>query len=209
MRILKVLAIGSHPDDVELGCGGALLVHGGAGDEVHEILCTLGGVRGNPKDREAEALRAASILGAKIKVLDYPVRLLNRPSQDFTKVLQELIEDIRPDRIYVHCPMDYHQVHVTVALSTISAAPTVPQILLYETISSTTLDFKPNAFVEITKFIEPKIKSVEAHASQMIDRFYLQPNVIRSLANTRYVWGKLGENPGGLAEGFMIKKFII
>jgi hypothetical protein len=44
------------------------------------------------------------------------------------------------------------------------------------------------------------------HKSQS-NRFYLQPNVIRSLANTRYVWGKVGENPQGLAEAFKIYKF--
>ena len=206
---MKIVSVGSHPDDVELGMGGALAKHKARGDSTHVILCTLGGVSGDPKEREEEASKATRLLGVKkLWILNYPVSKLNKPSIEFEKVIKKIIDEVGPTRVYTHSPLDYHQVHVGVSKSVLKAANEINQILFYETISSTTPDFKPNAFVDITQYINLKIKSIKLHQSQS-DRFYLQPNVIRSLANTRYVWGKVGTNPKGMAEAFRIQKFIL
>ena len=206
---MKVVGIGSHPDDVELGMGGTLAKHHANGDETQMILCTLGGVSGDPKERKEEAYKAANILGVKkLHILNYPVSKLNKPTVEFAKIIKKLICKINPDRVYTHSPFDYHQVHVGVSKSVIAAAKDVKQILFYETISSTMPEFKPNAFVDITKYVNFKIRSINAHKTQS-NRFYLQPNVIRSLANTRYVWGKVGNDSAGFAEAFRIHKFIL
>lgn len=209
MPRMKIVSIGSHPDDVEIGMGGTLAKHIDNGDDVQIILCTLGGVSGDPKQREQEARKAIYILGVKgLHVLNYPVSKLNKPTIEFEKVIKKIIEQINPDRVYTHSSFDYHQVHVAVSKSVVNAAKGVKQILFYETISSTTPEFRPNAFVDITNYMDLKIKSVTAHKTQS-DRFYMQPNVIRSLANTRYVWGKVGSNSNGLAEAFRIHKLIL
>ena len=204
----KVVSIGAHPDDVEIGTGGSLAKHTDKGDDTHIILCTLGGVSGDPKVREQEALAAAGILGAHLHIIDYPVSKLNEPSYDFVKVIKKVIDEINPDRIYVHSPFDYHQVHVTVCRSAIRAAKNIKQILFYEETASTTADFKPNAFVDVTNYIDLKIKSAEVHRTQS-SKIYMQPNFLRSLANTRYVLSKIGLNPNGMAEAFILYKFIL
>jgi LmbE family N-acetylglucosaminyl deacetylase len=208
MKKKKIVVIGAHPDDPEGGMGGTLAKHSYKGDDVHIILCTLGGVLGDPKEREDEAKVAARLLNAKLKVLDYPVSKLNQTSIEFVNVLKEAIERFYPDRLYTHSLFDYHQVHVAVSKSALKAAGGIKQILFYEYVSSTTPEFKPNAYVDISKYIELKVKCVEAHKSQT-NKFYMHPNVIRSLANTRYVWGKVGPNPNGFAEAFVIHKFIV
>ncbi|HET6457651.1 MAG TPA: PIG-L deacetylase family protein [Nitrosopumilaceae archaeon] len=206
---MKIVSVGSHPDDVELGMGGTLVKHKDRGDDIFVILCTLGGVSGDPRQREEEALKAISILGVKkLRIINYPVSKLNKPTIEFEKIMKKIIDEISPNRVYTHSPFDYHQVHVGVSKMVTQAANDIDQILFYETISSTTPEFKPNAFVDITKQINTKIKSVKAHKSQS-NRFYIQPNTIKSLANTRYVWGKVGTNPKGLAEAFKIHKFIL
>ncbi len=68
-------------------------------------------------------------------------------------------------------------------------------------------EFVPNAYCDITNFINKKIQSLETHQSQG-HRFYIKPNVVKSIANTRYVWGKVGSNSRGYAESFFIHKFI-
>jgi LmbE family N-acetylglucosaminyl deacetylase len=210
---MKVVSIGAHPDDIEIGSGGTLAMHKRERrDNIFGILCTLGGVRGARSEREIEARDAARLIGIdRLHILDFPVSKLNNPksNHEFTKVIEKVIDEIGPDRVYTHSELDYHQVHVTVSKSVVEAARSVGQILLYETISSTSFDFKPNAFVEITNYIDDKIKSIQAHKSQYKDRFYLQANVLRSLANVRYVWGKVGPNPNGMAEGFVIQKFSL
>jgi len=206
---MKIVSVGSHPDDVELGMGGTLKKHKDGGDNTFVILCTLGGVSGDPTQREEEALEATRILGVKeLRIINHPISKLNKPTIEFEKIMKKIIDEIGPNRVYTHSPFDYHQVHVAVSKMVTKAASDINQILFYETISSTTPEFKPNAFVDITKQINTKIKSVKAHKSQS-NRFYIQPNTIKSLANTRYVWGKVGTNPKGLAESFRIHKFIL
>jgi len=204
---MKVVSIGAHPDDIEMGTGGTLAMHKRRGDDTYGILCTLGGVRGDPIERHDEAKRGASVLGMRLHIIDYPVAKLNKLDPEFVKVIRKVIEDINPDRVYTHSIFDYHQIHVSVANATFVAAKSVNQVLSYEDISSTTTEFRPDAFVDITEFMNLKIMAIEQHRSQLSDRLYIQPAVMRSLANVRYVWSKVGSNPNGLAEAFMVKRF--
>jgi len=206
---MKVLSIGAHPDDPEFGMGGTLIKHRKEGHEVQVILCTLGGVCGDPKVREQEARAAANKMGVEVlHILDYHVSKLNKTNTQFVQVLRKVIDEIKPDRVYVHSPFDNHQVHKTVSDCTISAAKDLKQILFYETISSTSTNFKPNAFVDITSFMDLKIECIKAHKTQS-HRLYLQPNVIRSVGNYRYIHAKVGSNPYGFAEAFRIHKMVI
>lgn len=206
---MKVVSIGAHPDDVELGMGGTLAKHMARGDDVQIVICTLGGVSGDPKQREEEANNAAKVLGIRRPhILDFPVSKLNRPSKEFENIIKKLVEKTNPDRIYTHSPHDNHQVHVSASKSISRGAKAVKQLLFYEVISSTTPYFIPNAFVDITSYIDLKIKSMDEHRSQS-SRFYMAPNVARSLANTRYVWGKVGTDPNGMAEAFEIHKLVL
>jgi len=206
---MKIVCIGAHPDDVELGMGGTIANHIRNKDKVTIILCTLGGVSGDPISREKETYQAAKILGVNnLKILNYPVAKLNKPDKEFAEILRKLFDEINPDRVYTHTSSDVHQVHVGVNKSVVNASKNVDQILFFETISSSTTEFLPNAYVDITKTINQKIKSLQAHKSQS-HRFYIKPNVIKSLANTRYVWGKVGPNSKGYAEAFYIHKFIL
>jgi LmbE family N-acetylglucosaminyl deacetylase len=206
---MKVVAIGAHPDDMEFGAGGTLAKHLYSGDEVHGVLCTLGGVSGDAIERKEESYKAASILGMdNFTVIDYPIGQLNKPSLNFTIEMVKILSQIKPDRIYTHTSFDYHQVHYSVNKAVTQAAKklNIRDVLFFEILSSTSTEFRPNAFVDVTGFIEKKIKSLQAHKSQATTRFYLQPNVIRSLANTRYVWGKVGSDSGGFAEAFMVSR---
>jgi bacillithiol biosynthesis deacetylase BshB1 len=66
---LDILAIAVHPDDVELGCAGTLMVHGQQGMKVGVVDLTRGelGTRGTPELREQEALAAAKIMGLEVR----------------------------------------------------------------------------------------------------------------------------------------------
>ncbi|HMM33555.1 MAG TPA: PIG-L family deacetylase, partial [Thermoanaerobaculia bacterium] len=66
---VEVLAVGAHPDDVELGCGGTLALLARAGRSVGILDLTRGeaGTRGTPETRAAEAAESARILGARFR----------------------------------------------------------------------------------------------------------------------------------------------
>jgi LmbE family N-acetylglucosaminyl deacetylase len=205
-----IASIGAHPDDVELGMGGTLAKHSKRGDEIHIILCTLGigGNSGDPKGREDEAQAAAKLLNAKLHILDFPVVKLNKPSVEFESILKRTVNDINPDRLYTHSPFDYHQVHESVSECTRNAAKDIQQILFYEVICSTSPDFRANAYADITDYIEKKIECLTHHNTQST-KLYMQAHIIRSLAHTRYLMGKIGTRQDGMAEAFAIGRMII
>jgi LmbE family N-acetylglucosaminyl deacetylase len=190
--------------------GGTLAKHSNRGDEVHIITCTLGigGTSGDPKAREKEAQAAAKILNAKLHLLDFPVVKLNKPSTEFEAILKRTIDDINPYRLYTHSPFDYHQVHEAVSECTTNAAKDVQQVLFYEIISSTTPEFRANAYVDITDYVDKKIECIACHNTQS-SKLYMQAHMIRSLAHTRYLLGRIGTKQGGMAEAFAIRQMVI
>lgn len=206
----KILCIGAHPDDVELGMGGTVAKHVDKDHEVHLVICTqgIGGNSGHPKLRMEEAEKAADILGVHLHLIDYPVLNLNRPSSDFTNVIKNIIKTINPDRVYTHSPHDYHQIHNTVARCVTDGISNVRKVIYYEIISSTTPDFKPNAYVDISNYIDVKIKSLSAHRTQGSKLYFLK-NAVKSLAYTRYSLSKIGLKHNGMAEAFAIHRYLI
>jgi LmbE family N-acetylglucosaminyl deacetylase len=210
MTNMVVASIGAHPDDVELGMGGTLARHSYRGDEIHIILCTLGigGTSGDPKAREHEAQASAKILKAKLHILDFPVIKLNKPSIEFESVLKRTIDHINPHRLYTHSPFDYHQVHESVSECTKNVAKDIQQFLFYEIISSTTPEFRANAYVDITNYVDKKIECLACHNTQS-SKLYMQDRIIRSLAHTRYLIGKIGTRQDGMAEAFTIGRMVI
>jgi LmbE family N-acetylglucosaminyl deacetylase len=192
--------------------GGTLARHSKRGDEIHIILCTLGigGTSGDPKTREKEAQDAANVLNAKLHILDFPVIKLNKPSIEFEGILKRTINDIHPHRLYVHSPFDYHQVHEAVSECARNAAiaEDVKQLLFYEIISSTSPEFRANAYVDITDYMDTRIECLSHHYTQST-KLYMQAHMIKSLAHTRYLLGKIGTRQGGMAEAFTIGRMVI
>jgi LmbE family N-acetylglucosaminyl deacetylase len=190
--------------------GGTLAKHSKRGDEIHIILCTLGigGNSGDPKGRQEEAHAAAKILNAKLHILDFPVVKLNKPSMEFEKLLKRTLDDISPDRVYTHSPFDYHQVHEAVSEGSQNAAKDIEQLVFYEVISSTSPEFRANAYVDVTDYIDKKIECLAYHNTQST-KLYMQAHIIRSLAHTRYLMSKIGTRQEGMAEAFAIGRMVI
>lgn len=69
----RILAMGAHPDDIEFGCGGILLAEAARGSVISLCICSRGeaGTNGKPEEREAEARKAAKLLGATLQFVDF------------------------------------------------------------------------------------------------------------------------------------------
>lgn len=61
---MKIMAIGAHPDDIELGCGGLLLTAVRNGHNVYMYTLTRGSASGDPKERTKELIQSSKIIGA-------------------------------------------------------------------------------------------------------------------------------------------------
>jgi LmbE family N-acetylglucosaminyl deacetylase len=181
----RVLAIGAHPDDVEIGCGGALAKHHAQGDILHILTLSRGAAGGEVNQRIIEAHRAADLLGAKLKIGALPdTRISSGP--ETIDIIEGAIRELQPTHVYTHCAEDTHQDHRAVHDATLVAARGVPNVYCYQAPSST-VEFRPNLFVDISSFIKQKIQAIDSYQSQVQRMDALQDDVI--LATARY-WGR-------------------
>lgn len=191
----RVLAIGAHPDDVEIACGGTLRAHVLAGDAVHVLTLCRGEAGGPGGIREAEATRAAQVLGAGLSLSTLPDTRISEGAETIS-VIEEAIRRVQPTIVYTHSEHDAHQDHRNVFRATVVAARRVPSLLCYQSPSST-VDFRPTRFTEISGCLEAKQQAIDAYASQSAIRPYMTPQLIEATA--RY-WGRYAGY--GLCEPF-------
>jgi LmbE family N-acetylglucosaminyl deacetylase/ActR/RegA family two-component response regulator len=184
-----ILAIGAHPDDVEIGCGGILARHVAAGDQVAVLTLTGGEQGGEALTRAMESRRAAEILGARLFHADLLDTGVSEGSDTITAI-KRVIEEVQPTTVYTHTSHDVHQDHRNVHHATLVAARGIPRIYCYQA-PSTTIEFHPTRFVTIDGFLERKLEAIDAYGSQVAVRDYLDPELLRSTA--RY-WGRFSRS---------------
>jgi LmbE family N-acetylglucosaminyl deacetylase len=163
-RPLRVLAVGSHPDDVEFGCGGALLRHVARGDSVTVAVLSDGERGGDPRVRVREQSAATALLGAELVMLHLPDGALG-PLVTVVELLEPVIAAVRPDVIYTHDSVDSHQDHVATHQAVRAAARDVASLLLFE--SPRFLLTAPGIFIDITPVLDEKVALLASHASQV------------------------------------------
>jgi LmbE family N-acetylglucosaminyl deacetylase len=201
--VRRVLAIGAHPDDVELGCGGTLLAHAAAGDAVSVLVMTGGenGPAATSAERRAEQEAAARVLGARLLwggLTDCQVVA----DAAAVSVVERAIASVGADVVYVHAPEDSHQDHRAVAAATLSAARKLSQVVHYQ--SPSTLGFAPTVFVDVTGFLSGKLAALRAHASQVEASAMVEPDAV--VAAARY-WG--AQARVGYAEAFAPTRLVL
>jgi bacillithiol biosynthesis deacetylase BshB1 len=183
---INILAFGAHPDDVELGAGGALLIQKQQGYSTGIVDLTQGemGTRGSTADREIEAADAAKILQ-----LDYRVNL---GLQDglFENTIENQLAIIRqiracqPDVVLINAPHDRHPDHGRAASLLLEAifksglrmlntqhhgSPQNPwrPAKVYHYIQFYPL--KPDFALDISSVIEDKMNAIKAYKTQFYD----------------------------------------
>ena len=164
-KIERVLAIGCHPDDIEIGCGGTIAKWVESGIELSLMVMTFGEAGGEPDMRKQEQEEAAKILGIKrLYWGDYMDSHFPLDSILITDIERVIIE-MEPDVVFVHYHKDTHQDHRTLSAAAITASRYTTNVLFYE--GPSTYEFLPTVFVDISSHITKKFDSLYAHASQV------------------------------------------
>jgi LmbE family N-acetylglucosaminyl deacetylase len=201
---LKILALGAHPDDLELGCGATLAKLVSRGAAVRAVIFSRGQAgAGAEADREAETRVALGLLGIEdVHAHDFPDTRLHQHLNELIAVAERHVREFGPQRVYTMFNGDRHQDHRTVHEASIVACRRVPQILGYETPSSYP-NFVPTVFEPVDEFIDRKIEAIKVHESQGA-RLYMHEEKIRSAAHFRGVQVDLGQT-----EGFIPYKLVL
>jgi LmbE family N-acetylglucosaminyl deacetylase len=185
---VNILAVGCHPDDLEIGCGGTLARFTLAGHRI--TMCyvangNMGHVILSPDElrriRKAEAQSAGEMLGAsEVISFDIPDLEVNAIQPDIVNRMVDLIRRIQPDLIITHAPDDYMKDHIEVSKLVFDAsftasiphyatpAPGVAKITpLYYMDTLAGINFIPTEYVDITTTIEIKLHALDCHESQI------------------------------------------
>lgn len=200
---MKVLAVGAHPDDIELGCGGTLAAHVAAGDEVTMLVMTDGkSGPGNVDQRLHEQERAAKTLGADLLWGHVPDGIVGNYEQMALHIVENTLRSSGATRIYTHGAHDSHQDHRAVALLSFGAARNLSEVLAYDSPSSR--DFRPNLYVDITATLDDKVEALLCHESQVAASNRVDVDFVRAQAIYR---GGLVRT--GAAEGFVVERMAL
>lgn len=204
VEVRKVLALGAHPDDLELGCGATLAKLARNGVDVTAVVFSRGDqgvqVEANRADETERALRSLGV--TSIHQHDFPDTRLHEHLNELIATIEGHVADIAPERVFTMFDADRHQDHRAVYQASAVACRRVPQILGYETPSSYP-HFVPTVFEPVDEFIEAKVRALKMHESQGT-RLYMHEDKIRSAAHFRGVQVDLGQT-----EGFIPYKMVL
>lgn len=217
---MKILVIAPHPDDEVLGCGGTIKKYTSQGDEVFLGIATKAYAPDWSEDfirnRKKEIAGANKALGIKKTFfLDLPtVKLDTIPQKELNFKISEIISRVAPDILFIPHIGDLNRDHRLVfEASLVAARPgenenKIKKILTYETLSETDWglkQFAPNAYVDITKNLNDKLKAMACYKSEL--RQYPHP---RSLEGISILAKKRGMEAGlEAAEAFEIIREIL
>lgn len=168
----KVLVVGAHPDDIELGAGGTVARLAADGADVRMVVvCTPN----NLHARMTEARRAAEILGAKIEFLfpDREMRVEDIKSYQLIQKIDELVREIDPAVVITHAASNFHHDHVLVYKACVSAQRLhfFDMLCFYpNSCHPVTTPFHPQAYIDISKTIDRKMEAIRQHTTQFTCR---------------------------------------
>ena len=184
---MKILAMGAHPDDVELSCFGTLARCVNRGDTVVVCSLTNGNLGHKYIDKEklslvrmVESVEASKVIGASFCTLDIADGSVDEHDEDQILKVTNLIRSIKPDVIITHSEDEYHRDHIETSKlvfhsSMLASLPSftsqypsithIPHILYMEGIEGAY--FTPQIFVDVSETFELKMKGVGCHTSQL------------------------------------------
>ena len=197
---MKILALGAHPDDIEIFMFGTMAAYAALGAELTFAIATDGakGGKGDPgalvKTRREEAAEAAGLLGVTPRFLDFLDGALVADAA-LIGTLKALIGEVQPDLAITHAPNDYHGDHRALSDGVRIAASFEVPVLHADTLGGT--GFSPTHYVDISSHWDLKAQAILAHRSQGPEHYL---NGARMQNEFRA--GQCNGAPGALAEAF-------
>ena len=201
--MLNIMAIGAHPDDIEIFMYGFMAAAKARGDNLNLVVATdgaAGGTHPGPAlaaQRADEAKRGLSDLGTPT-MLDLPDGGLAHAPQAQDKI-SVIVQETSPDLIITHGPEDYHHDHRALSAFVNHAAGFRCPILYADTLMG--VGFTPDYYVDITPYAKAKTKAIMAHESQYPERFAEAARIMN-----RYRAAQCNAPDGHYAEAYRLER---
>ncbi|MCM2304226.1 MAG: PIG-L family deacetylase [Elusimicrobia bacterium] len=167
-----VIAVGAHPDDLELGCGGTLARLSRAGARVVMVVVSI---PSSLRSRRLEATRAAEILGCEVRFLtpNRCSRVEDLKTHQLVGMIDAQVKELEPAAMFTHCLANLHLDH-KLAYEACMASQRLRyfDIFCYSPTSchAVNIAFYPHAYIDISETIEEKMKAIRVHSSQFDSR---------------------------------------
>lgn len=193
----RILALGAHYDDIEVGCGGTLLKHVEHGDEILFGITSSDEYRtGDMKHRYQEQILSAGILGVEFE---------NIYTFSYHEEVHDIVgrmDNLNPDVIFVQHEFDTHQDHRRASIigQALGRKRTITTVF-YD--SGSSYNFQPNVFSMIN--FDEKYKLMRCFKSQ-IELGTINLDIIKK--KNEYWATLLIDEPNRYAEGFMVRKML-
>jgi len=197
---LDILAVGAHPDDVELSCSGTIAKEVDRGKKVGILDLTRGelGTRGSAEIRDKEAKAAAEILGVKMRHnLEFSDAFFENNTAHKLEIIK-IIRKYKPEIVLCNAIEDRHIDHGKGA-KLVSDACFLSGLRKIETIMDGNnqpawrpkhvfhyiqwKNLQPDFVVDISGYLDKKLESVLAYRSQFFDENSLEPQTPISSSN--------------------------
>jgi LmbE family N-acetylglucosaminyl deacetylase len=203
----RVLAIGAHPDDIEIGCGGTLLelVEHGAVSEVCWVVLSGDGERAGEARASAEAL-LQGVAQRRVLVRDFADGFFPYAGAEIKAFFEQVKREFAPDLIFTHQRSDLHQDH---RLSCELTWNTFRDhlILEYEVPKYDGDMGAPNLFVPLPDALsQRKVAHLLEHFASQRGRHWFRHDVFTSLLRLR---GMECNSPSAYAEAFYCRKLVL
>jgi LmbE family N-acetylglucosaminyl deacetylase len=204
---LRVLCLGSHSDDIEIGAGGTILnwIASGVALDVHWVVFSAAGPRADEAANSAAGfLRGAA--NSKVTLFEFRDGYFPYQGAELKDCFEALKRDSNPDVILTHRRDDAHQDHREVAKLTWNSFR--DHVILEYEIPKWDGDLaRPNLYQPLSQAIlERKIELLHAHFATQRSKDWFDPDTFRALARLR---GMEARAPERVAEAFVLSKAVL
>jgi len=204
----RILFVGAHPDDVEIGCGGTAAKFSSRGNKIAFAVATLPTGEKQAKKRKFEATKAAALLqlsesNGTLFFGGLPDGGLSQKDKELRDWMKDISKRFNPDTVFVH-RNDDHTDHQAVYKVAIGVFQSKNVFLYYIPRPFPETPFNPNFAEDISNVITKKVEMCKCHKSQPLD--YIGEDSIRTGGHYNYLrsFARVHSRRNGYSELFTI-----
>lgn len=206
VEIRRVLLLGAHSDDIEIGCGGTVLRFLAETCGADVAWAVFSG--GTERQQEARASASAFLIGAQLKLIhcfDFKDGFFPKQWAEIKEEVEGLRREFEPDVIFTHCREDRHQDHRV--LSDLAWNTFRNHTIFEYEIPKYDGDLgSPNVFVPLDEDVcHKKVQLLLTHFGSQRNKGWFSADLFLGLMRMR---GMECASPSGFAEGFYCRKLV-